>query len=478
MKKLIIFCALFVFAGTAFPQFGMYESLSAGYNENVMNNYQHQGDRALQNYLEMNYTFDKDTSKLVYSYAGSLQMFDALTARNYYEHGLSVNYGRVFLSKENRIKKVITQIAEAAVETDSTESEDSTTVEDSSDESGDVSSSASHDKTLTVNIADDLKKVISAVGQEVLNVMGEFDDSTNAYLNLGATVGARHDKNIYKEYDNQLFKVSGSWRDKLLSSGGYYTVSDAAEIRNYSYLDALSNVTNTLRLQIGNTRSNSFNYSILASLGNKYFLTSDYDTTLFTKKKNLDTTSGSGKGKGGAVSSGNSSNKTILVTGNTMNLWQVSYGASGEVRWGSGDASLTALSRVNLGNKKARYLAQYANTGLLTEDIYNDSFNYHGYEAILDIHQKLPFDCRLQIQGTIAKKYFGVEALTLKGAVSAAEREDITSLLEMTLAKKIKISGDLDAEVFINTTLLRNQSNDQYNDFSSSVVDFGVGIGF
>ncbi len=486
MKKLIVFCVLFVFAGTAFPQFGIYESLSAGYNKNVMNNYQHQGDRELQNYLEMNYTVDKDTSKLVYSYVGSLQMFDALTARNYYEHSASVNYGRVFFSKENRIKKVIAEIAEAAasdensssVESDTTVEQDSAAIEDSTDEAEDSSSNASGDKTLTSNIADDLKGVIRAVGQEVLEVMGEFDDSTNAYLNLGAAVGARHDKNIFKEYDNQMFKVSGSWRDKLLSSGGYYNIADAAEVRNYSYLRELSNFTNVIKLQVGNTRSTTVNYALLASLGNKYYLSSQYDTTLYTKKKTLDTASGSGKGKGGAVSSVNSSAKRILVTGNSLNLWQVSYGVFSELRWGGGDVSLTGLSRLNLGNRKARYLAQYANTGLLSEDIYNDSFNYHGYEAILNIHQKLPMDLKLHIQGTITEKYFGVEALTLKGTVSALERKDLTSLLELTLAKSVKISSGVDAEVFINTTLLRNQSNDQYNDFSSSVVEFGMGIGF
>jgi hypothetical protein len=71
----------------------------------------------------------------------------------------------------------------------------------------------------------------------------------------------------------------------------------------------------------------------------------------------------------------NPSGKGILVNESTNTASQVAGGFFGSLTWKSGSLSADALYRFNTGSA-SRYLAQYANTSILSEDIYNDFAHY------------------------------------------------------------------------------------------------------
>ena len=126
----------------------------------------------------------------------------------------------------------------------------------------------------------------------------------------------------------------------------------------------------------------------------------------------------------------------------------------------------------------SRYLAQYANTSILSEDIYNDHFSYEGPEVQLRIKQTLPFGLQSILTLEHQRKEFGAPAVSLVGDQIAAHRLDFRNSVELYLSKYVELSESLGLDIALGSEFLRNQSNDDYNDYSLYNISLSLGIGF
>ncbi|MFZ1705790.1 MAG: hypothetical protein WAT79_15695, partial [Saprospiraceae bacterium] len=125
-----------------------------------------------------------------------------------------------------------------------------------------------------------------------------------------------------------------------------------------------------------------------------------------------------------------------------------------------------------------RYLAQYANTTFLTEDIYNDYFSYEGYEIKSQITQKLFYDIELKLDLSFQQKLFGAPALDLIGNKTADQRVDLRTFSELYISRYFNLSDNVGMGVALSSGFVRNQSNDAYNDFSAYYISLSIGFGF
>jgi hypothetical protein len=76
------------------------------------------------------------------------------------------------------------------------------------------------------------------------------------------------------------------------------------------------------------------------------------------------------------------------------------------------------------------------------------------------------------------RKRFGAASYNLIGNQINANRLDLRASAELTLTKSINLIDGVDLELLLLGGLLRNQSNDEYSDFSSRSIAFGLGVGF
>ena len=303
MKNLLItFIFFFLFAVKTFAQLSLYSSASYGYYQNPLYNYQELDDQLKQTYTELNYSKEFENSKLNLGYISGLVLFNRFEDRNYYEHNLTSTYTIDF--KEENL--------------DNDYNEDASNL------------------------------------------------SISPLLTFSLKVGGRHDKDIFKDFNN--FGTSAFTSYKFLISDNYFLeLSNTFGYRDYSNITVLSNITDIINLQIGNKLSNTFNYGLNLSGGFKYYTESIYDTSKFEVARSF-TTKYTGKGKTGAKITV-PSDKGILIS--PMANGTAQFVADIFMRTTLGQTSLqTNLSYRYNPNTLVRYLAQYANTTFLTEDIY------------------------------------------------------------------------------------------------------------
>jgi hypothetical protein len=410
-------------AANSYAQLSGYASASYGYHSNPLYNSESLGDQLLQGYIEIQHRTDWSRSFLNVGYVGGLMLFKRIADRTYYEHNIQTHVG---------IAMGLPQPAKPEGE------------ESSDEESGEE-------------------------GDE------ETDrDSTGSYLDFGTLVGARHDKKVYREFNNLGVELWGTWRFHL-GTVLIGRVTDRAGYRSYTSLSDLSNLTNQLLFEVGTYTPHGLSYGGLLGFGLKYFTKATYDTSLFASTEEIATKS-QGKGKGGAKLV-TSNGKKVLANGTKDLSPQLSIGAYVTTQWASGSMRGEAGFRNNLGTT-SRYLAQYANTTILNEDIYNDHFNYEGPEAKLSVQQRTPGNLEVHLTALLQRKSFSAPALALDGTQMADNRIDLHGSVELEVTRYIQITEQLGLSVGINAGVVRNQSNDDYNDFTVHSIALSIGMGW
>ncbi|MDP2362567.1 MAG: hypothetical protein Q8M94_02235, partial [Ignavibacteria bacterium] len=181
--RLLILSLIILFTVKSFAQLSLYSSASYGYYQNPLYNYQELDDQLKQTYTELNYSKQFDSSKLNLSYISGLVLFNRFEDRNYYEHNFTTNYNLVFNKEES-------------------------------------------EEDLTAEI---------------------FEDSTESYLDFTFKVGGRHDKDIFKDFNNFGTSLLTSYKF-MISDDFYLQIANTAGYRDYTNITVLSNVTDILNL--------------------------------------------------------------------------------------------------------------------------------------------------------------------------------------------------------------------------------------
>jgi hypothetical protein len=403
---------------TGWSQLSGFTSVGYGYNSNPLYNYETIGDRILQGYVEIQHRAEWSRSFLGTSYVGGLMLFDQLRERTYYEHSLYSHY--------------LMKMGSKSPSTDAARLEDERN------------------------------------GNE------DDRDSSETYLDVGARLSARHDREEYREFDNLGVELIGSWRFPL-SSFLFGRVSDQAGYRSYVHLTDLSNLTNQILFDVGAYIPNKLSYGGIVAFGVKSFTKAAYDTSVFTTPSEIATKS-QGKGKGGSKLVTTNSKK-VLANGTHDFSCQLSVAGYAERTWGTGALRGTFGYRTNLGTE-SRYLAQYANSTFLNEDIYNDHFSYEGPDARLFFRQTIPGKIQVNVAATAQRKRFSAPALALDGTQTADNRIDLHGNVDVTVSRYFSLSDAIGLDAGITGTLARNQSNDAYNDYSAQSIAISFGIGW
>lgn len=288
-------------------------------------------------------------------------------------------------------------------------------------------------------------------------------------LELGGKLSARHDKEAHQEFDNLGFDFSGAFAWGV-GSGKEVKLVNQVSRRQYVYLAELDNVADVLHLRVTSAVAEGIQLGYFAAAGIKHYTTSQIDTT------RVETGNQGNKGKGRGLGNPGKA-KQVLANSSTTNTYQISAGAALTWNWQGGGIEAEILYRYN-PTTEIRFLAQYANTTLLSEDIYNDFFSYGGPEAKLSIHQALPLGIQLGVRTEMQRKKFLAPALDLDASQTASNRVDVRGILEGTLSRVFPLKNGVTLEISLNGGTSRNQSNDAYNDYSLYYYSASVGIGF
>jgi hypothetical protein len=299
-------------------------------------------------------------------------------------------------------------------------------------------------------------------------------DSTSRFIETWCTFSARHDKREFQEFDNTGGEFRGIYRTPMFNIFAL-RLTGTAGIRDYTNLEELSNTTGGISLVLGNLEPGIVNASLRLGGGIKHFLQTVYDTARFETVRSY-TEKPDGKGKPGAKIKV-PSDKIILTNPGSINSVQLILGSDLSTSWDGGSVVVGFTYRNNLGSA-SRLLAQYVNSSFLTDDIYNDYFSYGGEEASIHFNQDLPFGLEAIFSGEIVRKTFNAPSFNLAGNQTGDHREDLRMEQEIYLQKFMNISDHAGLGLFLSGTLVRNQSNDDYNDFSGWSVSGGISIGF
>jgi hypothetical protein len=446
-------------------QLSAYSSVSYGYHHNPLYNYLREGDQLTQTYFEFGYLRESGLSRLNIQYVGGLVLFNRLSDRNFYEHSLSARYMKhhpddrasaaLQLSQKNQPATTASQEAMSASADSAEESESDST-------SAAADSSAMSDSTSVERPSDNEEEEPAVV------------DSSGSFWSFSAKASARHDREIYQDFDNQGLDLGGMYR-VMAGESVFLRLTNGFSFRSYPNLSSLSNVNDVLSAELGFSSSTNVAYGILGNVGLKYYTESQYDTTRFQSSATFNTNT-PGKGKGGGIIANQPSKKT-LIQPKTNGTLQVALGLFFRSHTQPTDVAVSAVYR-RIPRSSTRYLAQTSGTSLLTEDIYNDQFSSEGFEFHAHVEQALAWKIKAIVDAGFQNKSYEAPALDLFQVEIDSRRTDIRSEVELYLSRYFELSENFGIDAFLGAGFVRNQSNDDYNDFSSSIFSFGIGIGF
>jgi hypothetical protein len=409
----------------ATAQWNGYISSTQGFNTNPLYNYSEQSDQLNQSYLELGWNTGEGVSRGRIGYIGSLVLFNQISDRSYYEHTIQGEYIHLFPKREWK-------------------------------------------------------------GEDDLPSIETF--SGNA-LKIQAKIGARHDKEMYKEYDNLGGSATVSYK-ALVGRWTYIIVANELGYRRYDNVPDLSNLVDIPQVRFGGTLAKGVEGSLFVSGGIKHFTSSTIDTSVVevagtgtSTTTGTGTGNGNGKGKGKGITpvstpgQGSPKKNAIVVNPTSTNAFILGLGGDLGAKWKSGSAAAEAVLRINLSDR-ARYVAQFANTLGLGEDIYNDFFSYEGPEFKLSVTQSLPLGVSLRLAGEYARRTFLAPAFDLEGVEVADSRLDVRAAGEIVISRGFELSDALSIDVMITGAVVSNNSNDVYNDYSVRGISIGVGFSF
>ena len=434
-------------------QVSAYASSSYGYAQNPLSNYEKAGDQLQQHSLIMNFLQDETRPMYELGYNGSLVLFNHFSDRNYYEHAA---VGRYFI----RLMKSPAKVPSLpdSVQQDENSQDESVSDSLSAIENAAGVDSSSVDDTLAVSSEDST----------------EDADSTDGYLTFSIAASARHDKEVYADYDNIGADAAVAYR--FIASEHYFLrLTNSLGVRNYQSVSTLSNVTDFLNAEYAPGNPGSIRFGFLFSFGMKFYTNNEYDTTTFETKRTQNLVQKqAGKGKGG----GNQQlKKTILIQPKSNRTTQIALGVYGSTHIAATGVESHLLFRRN-PSSNSRYLAQHSASSTLTTDLYNDSFSYEGFEGGIRLTHDFPSSVHTAVNVEYERKNFNVPALTIAGAELANKRRDVRTLLALTLSKDFVLSKQFTLDLSLDFDALRNRSNDEYSDFSGNSISLSAGLAF
>lgn len=442
----------FVSISKSYAQVEGYGSISIGYDKNPLYNYQSLSDQIKQSYLELKYSKDFSKSVFTTSYISGLTLFNQISDRNYYEHSLNMSYQIKFLKDIEVLQPRNPIQLNKLVKEDSVDS----TKYNISDSLETVS-----DDSLNTTNSDSLEIKQQELSEENNSESDEQENPVFNSLTFGLKIGARHNKEVFDDYNNFGLEFLTSYKN--VSNPSYpYELKNVFGFRNYLNISGLSNITDILSFDIRKVTEGGFSIGINCSAGMQYYTQTIFDTTqVITKRKN--------PRKPPSVQ--------ISLTPKSNGTYQLTTGLLVSQNWNSTNVELNILYRYNF-KSGVRYLAAAVNTIYLSEDIYNDFFTYQGLGGKFKIIQKLPFDIQLSIATEIQSKRFTIPALNLLNQQIDPQRKDIQSNGEASISKYFEVGKRMVLDLTFTLGLMRNESNDTYNDCSSYNVSFGFGLGF
>jgi hypothetical protein len=441
---IILLFALSVSGAAA--QVSAFASASYGYYTNPLYNYQKLSDQVKQSYLQLTYQTAIGSSPLNLSYINGIALFNHFEDRNYLEHSLNGSYAL----RWGGDKPVDLHLVKG---NDDGDSDDST----SSD------SETSTDEMMAQTDGEEAS-ADEQYGEE------QSVDSTGSYLGVAFKVSNRLDKEAHKEFDNTNGDLLSSFR---FGESIVVRLGNTFGYRAYANLSELSNLSDMLNIQVRNKTSEPLGFGVNVGGGGKHFVTASIDTSKFeTVRSFINKPPGRGKPGGKIVSK-----KLLLANPGSQTSYQVVTGAFIEKKWSATSLVYDFLVRIN-SKTTSRYLAQSSTASGLNDDIYNDQFSYAGWETKLNLTQKLFAGVEGSLLMEFQRKKFGAGAYTLSGDLTSDHRLDRRTTAELTLARSFDLAEGFQLEVLILAGVLRNQSNDEYSDFSARHIAFGLGIGF
>ncbi len=279
-------------------------------------------------------------------------------------------------------------------------------------------------------------------------------------ISLRAT--GRHDKAPFREFDNASGEITGSIRWGF--DGWNLRLSADGCLRKYPQTPELSNNSGLLSARLTIGRGEGWSTGVSALAGVRGFLTAAFDNSGSAQAPIYDTVV-TPAAKDTIV------NPDVRTTGQLAGSFFVGYG------WRSGSVTTELLYRHNL-TTASRILSRTADTSPINEDLYNDFFSYGGLESHLTLRQKFPASVQLTVSVEHMRKRFGAPAYDLIGTEIAGTRIDIRTQAEFYLSRYFPLSEELGFDLAISGGVVRNESNDRYNDFSGWLLGISVGVGF
>jgi hypothetical protein len=441
-RVLTAFLSFLMTGSMAHAQLGVYVAGSYGYNSNPMYNYQEVPDQVKQGYFQIMYGTQIGSSSLMASYVNSLALFNTFDDRNYLEHGIAGTYALRFGGKSSDVPSA-TQDSGADIP-DSLQEEtgnDTTDVADGVDSAQDVTMS------------------------------GEDTDSSGVFLNLGLKASQRLDRTVHEEFDNLGLSQQIAARFAI---GDLFVLrlDNVVDFRSYLHLPELSNVNDMFTARFSIVSSGPVDCGVRAGAGVKHFVNAVTDTSKFEEVRSY-IVKPAGHGKpGGKIKS----TKLLLANATTNTTSQVVAGLFANIR--IADARITAEFLESVNSKTpSRYLAQTTTASGLNQDIYNDQFSYEGWLTSLAVATPVWQGIQASANVEVERKTFGAEAYTLAGDLNANKRIDRRRSAEVSLSRSFFPVNWLELDVTASVGVMRNESNDQYSDFSCMNAAIGVGIG-
>jgi hypothetical protein len=273
-------------------------------------------------------------------------------------------------------------------------------------------------------------------------------------LTLQAKGGARHDREPFSAYDN--ISLAGTASYKIMPSrGSFITFSNELGYRGYPNVSELSNILDLLTVKGGGSLEGRVTGALVVQAGMKHFTQSAVDTTY----------------------ADDGSSNGVVVNPTSANAFILGLGGEIILPWSTGSLTVATMVRFNLTDS-ARYVAQFANTLGLNEDIYNDFFSYEGPEVQLTLKQTLPLGITLSLSAEYANRKYFAPAFDLVGNEVEPNRVDHRFAAEFYASRYVEIDGEIGIDLVLAGTLVSNQSNDEYNDYTVRSIAFGLGVGF
>jgi hypothetical protein len=461
--KLLFNNIVYLFAFGTMPllaQTSGFASVGHGYYSNPLYNYQHRGDQIQSGYGELNYLKQDTSSSFETHYAGGLSLFHQQFTRTYYEHSLSSRYVITWKTPNHKKDLKFNPVPVA-------------TLPDSSD-SLEKKNNADHDSVdVKEEDSQNLAKTIeSDLSNDVENEEDTFEnvtDTTGKYLSSKIIFSNRIDRRDYHTYNN--WSVSAECLYKLPVFDNYFLrLIEQPLYRSYPYQNDLSHVANSFIVLLNFSFGEVYETGFSLASGVKYYTNATTPEPIY----NMDSTI-TRQGGGRTVTYDSTIVGYLSDSTRTITQFVLQYYIA--KKWESGNIWAEVVYRINPKQSVRQFLPD-STFSSLTDDLYNEEFSYEGAAATIRLNQTIENFANCLFTVSASQKKYSAEAFDIRGNEKGKKRRDIVWECEMYCSHFFSLSPNFGVETYVDAQYVRNQSNDEYNDFSSWSLSAGLGIGF